>query len=465
MAKNKLNSFAVYLALIFLAIPDFTIIDILPDFVAYIIFLSLIGEKRHIVPHLAEAYDGLKKMIFISVIKIPAMLFMLSNMLLGRDVIPLMTLTFSAVELVVLMPTLRHAFAGLYHVGERCEVSEILQPVRLGRLSIPCEKVEFSCYAFFITKLVLNTVSQLFLLSSSSEVVTLRLRKIYPIFTICSLLITLIFAIIILVIVCGYFKNIKKSDSVKERIFALMTPEQELTIKKNKEMSSLILPLNLFIIAQAFTLDFTLKNVGEYNLLPRFIFPILIFVVAYKLFDKKWQLINLMGSGAYAVACAIEYFISIDFYSRFSSVDLINDTAAQNAYRGVMTANIVELACAVPMLALFFIGIRKFIIERTGSTPDAKEYGALDYEMHKRFSVYFAIILGGDLVVFILKCVNALLKSSVSPLFTDAMDTLVAVSSAPWLSALISGVSIVIIFLSYYFTSQIKDEVKLKLNK
>ena len=124
MVKNKVSSFAVRLAFLFLVIPDFTIIDFLPDFISYIILLSVIGNAKNIVPHLAEAYDGLKKMIFISIIKIPAMIFMLSNMLLGRDIIPLMTFTFAALELIVLIPTVKHAFAGLYYIGERGDADE-----------------------------------------------------------------------------------------------------------------------------------------------------------------------------------------------------------------------------------------------------------------------------------------------------------------------------------------------------
>ena len=116
------------------------------------------------------------------------------------------------------------------------------------------------------------------------------------------------------------------------------------------------------------------------------------------------------------------------------------------------------------MLIIFFIGIRKFIRQNTATPPDREDYGTLDREMHKRFTTYFGIILGGNLLVFLLKCVNAVLKSDVSPLFTDAMDSLVAVSNLPWLSALISGISFLLVFLSYYFVSQVKDEVRLNFN-
>ena len=464
MVKNKVSSFAVRLAFLFLVIPDFTIIDFLPDFISYIILLSVIGNAKNIVPHLAEAYDGLKKMIFISIIKIPAMIFMLSNMLLGRDIIPLMTFTFAALELIVLIPTVKHAFAGLYYIGERGDATEILQPVKFCGLNISCEAIELICYIFLIIKNGLNLISQMFLLSSSNDLTTLKLRRIYPVATLASLAITLILGIITLIIVNKYFKNIRKNGRVAECVNGLMTPEQELSINKEKALNSLISPLNLFIVSQIFTLDITLKNVGEFNILPRFIFPILIFVVAFKLFDKKWQLLNLLCSLVYTVSCAVEYFTSLSFYERFSSVDLSRSRIAQNAYESVITTNIIELLCSIPMLVIFFIGIRKFIRQNTATPPEAKGYGTLDREIHKRFSLYFGIILGGDLLVFFLKCANAILKSDVSPLFTEAMDLLVAISSAPWLSALISGISFLLLFLSYYFVSQIKDEIQLNFN-
>ena len=276
--------------------------------------------------------------------------------------------------------------------------------------------------------------------------------------------ITLILGIITLIIVNKYFKSIRKSGRVAECVNEIMTPEQELSINKEKALNSLISPLNLFIVSQIFTLDITLKNVGEFNILPRFIFPILIFTVAFKLFDKKWQLLNLLCSLVYTVSCAVEYFISFSFYERFSSVDLSRNRIAQNAYESVITTNIIELLCSIPMLVIFFIGIRKFIRQNTATPPDRDGYGTLDREIHKRFSLYFGIILGGDLLVFFLKCANAILKSEVSPLFTEAMDSLVAISSAPWLSALISGISFLLLFLSYYFVSQIKDEIQLNFN-
>ena len=464
MRKSKFPAFAVYLAFIFLAIPDFAIIDIFPDCVAYAILLALIGQAKNVVPHLSEAYDGLKKLLLIAVIKIPAMLFMLSNMILGRDIIALMTFTFSAVEMMILVPTVKSAFQGMYYIGERSDAVEFLKPIKLIGNTLPCEKIEELCYLFFAVKLGLNTVSQLFILSSSSEIVTLRLRRIYPIMTAVSIFTTLIFGTVMLIIAFKYFNAIRRGGAAREAIQSLMTPEQERSIAKENKLSSLLKPLDLFVISQIFTLDITLKNVGEYNLLPRFIFPILIFIVAYKLFDKKHQLLNLAGCGAYALVSAIEFFVSFNFYNRYSSVDLVDSAAAQSAYRTVITVNVVELVFIIPMLLLFFIGARKFIIANTATHPCESGYGTLDKEMHRTLSLYVGAILGIDFIIALLKCLNVLLEASVSPLFTDAMDTLVAVSSAPWLYALISGISIILTFLAYYFVSQIKDEVKLKLN-
>ena len=464
MAKSKISAVYIYLSLIFLAIPDFAIIDIFPDLIAYIVFAKLISDVKDIVPHLEEAHTGLKRLTIISLIKIPATLFMLSNMALGRDIITLMTLAFSAIELIALIPTIKEGFAGLYYIGERTKIDAILSPVRLGDYTLRCESIEGICYAFFGIKLGLNTVSQMFLLSSSSELITLKLRQIYPIITILSLALTLICGIIFLIITTRYFSNIEKERTLYDEILGLMTREQERSINHNKRLASLIKPLDLFIIAQIFMLDFTLKNVGEFNLLPRFIFPILVFIVAYRLFDRNWQMVNFFSCTAYTLIGIFEYFLSIDFYSRFTSVDLASDEAAKAAYRVVMSLNVIELILVIPMLLLFFIGIRKFIKKNTAVTPDSDKYGKLDREIHGKLAGYFAVILTGDFIISALKCLNALLKSDVSPLFTDAMDTLVAVSSAPWLSALISGISILLIFISYYLVGLVKDEVKLKLN-
>ncbi len=455
----------VSLALVFLAIPDFAVIDILPDFISYIILFTLIGKSRSIIPHLAEAYDGLKRLAFMSLIKIPAMLLMLSSIRLGTDIIPLMTFTFSAIELILLIPTIKSAFKGLNYIGERTEVHELLEPVRLGEIYLGSEKIETLCYSFFVVKYGLNTISQLFLLSSASESTTLKFRQIYPVLTIISLALTMICGVIMLIIVGKYAGNIFKNSSFGDEIMRLMTPEQKQSIEYDKRLASLIKPLDLFVISQIFTLDITLNNFGEYNILPRFIFPILIFVVAFKLFDKRWQILNLLGASAYAIASCVEFFVSFDFYNRFTSIQLINDTTAQNAYKNVINVNVIELLFAIPMLILFFIGICKFIRSKTAVAPNTDGYNNLDRETHSRLSFYFGIILGGDLLIFALKCLDAILKSDISPLFTEVTGSIVAVSSAPWLAALTFGVSIILIFLTYYFIGRVKEEVKLKLEK
>lgn len=127
----------ITLALIFICIPNINIIDFLPDFVAYFLLWSIIGELDRMLPYFAELKTALKRLGLVTLIKLPATLVMFANLHTGRDIIPLFTLIFSVIELILIIQAVNLAYSALSYLGERSGASSLIMPFKVlfGRMS------------------------------------------------------------------------------------------------------------------------------------------------------------------------------------------------------------------------------------------------------------------------------------------------------------------------------------------
>jgi hypothetical protein len=101
MTNKKVVFPLVILSLVFLFNPNVNLIDVLPDFVAYVILLLVIGSHAESIPYLSECKGALIKLTLVTLIKIPAFTIMYSNMVSGKDIVPLFTLVFAVLEFLL----------------------------------------------------------------------------------------------------------------------------------------------------------------------------------------------------------------------------------------------------------------------------------------------------------------------------------------------------------------------------
>ena len=114
---------AILAGLIFLSNPNIGIIDVLPDFIGYLLIIHGLGVTTIIVPHFNGAARNAISLFIISTLKI------LCVPLLWRNIpsFPLvLSFSFGILELIFLIPMVVKLFDGLSYVGIRYGVSSIL---------------------------------------------------------------------------------------------------------------------------------------------------------------------------------------------------------------------------------------------------------------------------------------------------------------------------------------------------
>jgi hypothetical protein len=133
MTKIKNKYPLVILSLILLFNPSANILDILPDFIAYLLLIIVIGELGETVPYLAECKSELVKLSLVTLIKIPAFTVMYSNMNTGKDIVPLFTLVFVAIEMILLYSAISNGFRALSYIGERTDCASVRKSFPVGK--------------------------------------------------------------------------------------------------------------------------------------------------------------------------------------------------------------------------------------------------------------------------------------------------------------------------------------------
>lgn len=109
--KNLLGFGAAAVAPFLLFNPEFAVVDVLPDLIAYLFLVSSLSRLRDICPQLESAYNGFRKMIIVSGVKFVSIYWLYG--LLQAELatwILVFSFAFSVVELLCLVP----AWIGFY---------------------------------------------------------------------------------------------------------------------------------------------------------------------------------------------------------------------------------------------------------------------------------------------------------------------------------------------------------------
>lgn len=117
-AKN-LRTGCLFAAAFFLFNPNITILDVLPDFIGYLLILWGISGLRDIVPHFEEATVALRRLLWMTAVRPLAFFVMMGQVATNGEFRTLVALCFGIVELILLFPFLREFFAGMDYIGER----------------------------------------------------------------------------------------------------------------------------------------------------------------------------------------------------------------------------------------------------------------------------------------------------------------------------------------------------------
>lgn len=466
--KQKSIYKTVIFSLIFLFNPNISVIDILPDFIAYFLLARVFLYAADRAPHFEEARIAFRRLGWLNFLKffgLLIMIFVKSENSSENDIIPLVTLIFAVFEILLMIIAIQNTFNALFYLGNRADAVSTIAPFYVGKFKERPEDLKSLTYLFAVLKCFLYFIPTPFLLTSTSSVGKVTFVKSFIIVLISSNVIGIIIGIIWLVLMRGYVNAVKKEGLFFPTLDKLLLANRDLDLSKKIKLRSIITALSVFSIASLFTLELSLVENYDVNLLPHFIYALILIFAVYKLAPFTHGAIPAyISGGIYFAVSLVTYVIQTSFLTEYGYARLLTSKAARAAYPPITVMSIIEFISLLVFLAFIAIMLRRFILENTGinessSAEKSNEsyYGSL---LKKNF-----LFLGAGILAGLIKLISVILHGSVKIIYSSADEEISGAVVSPaveWIGLAVAITAFIYIGVTLYFISTLKDEVKMR---
>ena len=126
-ARKNLGLGLVCISFLFLFNPVLAVIDILPDFIGYLLLCIGISQLADMNYHFEESLRYFKRMLVVSIIQMSS-IFLLFGLVTGRErptAILLFSFTFAIVEIIFLTHAYNQFFEGFLYLGSRMQATTV----------------------------------------------------------------------------------------------------------------------------------------------------------------------------------------------------------------------------------------------------------------------------------------------------------------------------------------------------
>ena len=470
MTKKRASiGISIWISLLCLFNPNFNLLDVFPDCIAYLLIILVIGKASDTVPYLEECKSALGRLALVSGIKIPTFFFMYKNLANGRDIVPMFTLIFVTLESILLYSAIKNGYKALSYLGERTDAAVALDPFPLnkkGKTMTPFSLMVMTM-VFFFAKGVLTLIPDLFMLTQKNIEDKILFADAYPVaVAVCMLAVTLAGAVW-MHYAKKYVRALKSTDEISEAIKMLNVNKNPEENKSESKTKSIIGALTILAFSSLLTFDVILSNIGETNLLPHFIYGLVIFYVMFNLAKaKKHKIVLASVCGAYAVFSFVAHMMLERFFNKgFNYIYLIFSSPAKEAYLPVQIFSVIEVICAVAMMYVCAKVFIEFLKDTCSTSAEGEIESTVDKKCRKSLTVKTVVLFAWCGVISVLKCVNVFLKGNAKIAFSQTNEEGFATGTLPWMGTLIFFVCLVFVIYSFYFVSEVKNEVRFKQPK
>ncbi len=370
MDKKKNMRFGLMaLSMLFLFNPNINIIDVLPDFIGYILLCIALTPLADMNDSFAEAHTSFKRMILIDAGKIIALfwVFGISVVSERNSSLMLWSFAFGVLEMVFVIPAFIKLFKGFLELGYIYDNTSVVGRVGRSKKSYT-EKIRTLTVIFVGLKALMSFLPELADLTSTEYYENYGIINLYRYIGIMRFLAFVpVFVVGIwwLVRSVMYFRRIRCDstfcDSLESLYGERVSGKIGIFVKRNVAISFFIL-----IAACIFSFDFRLERV---NVLPDFVAGLLLvafFVVVSKRIKLKLAF-PLLFSGAYVLISTLAYVTELSFFKEFSYSAVDRDMEARNAFVAMAISNIVSTLVFAVCVVFALNAISAIVENHTGA--------------------------------------------------------------------------------------------------
>ena len=464
----------VIFGLCMLFVPAVNVLDFFPDFIAYFIIAAALSHGVNKLPYFEEARTAFIKLGFINLCRIIAIVLILRVRAINyddTDIYAMMTLLFGIVESIYLFPAISNLFDALFYLGQRSNSQAILAPVRLlGRKISPDAIKNFTCF-FAGARAVLALLPELCYMSGTSKtgtsVITHPYAHLYPLVLSICFSLSLIVGIVWLVASTKYARAIGKERLYCASIDALVTDDRRPEIENKIKLRRACSALNIMMIASLFTLEINFDNFGDINILPHFIFAILLISgLRYLTGKTRYSTVASLITVGYTAVSLVGHGLLIAFFEKWESYTIIKYVkAAAKEYSLIKALSVVEFIFALALIITVMLALKSFTENNTKIAPTAEGYGTPDRDFHRSLFRKNIVYTAFGILVTASKAALVFLNGNTDYEHVDnaiSGITSIEVTALPWFGLMMTVLALLYTGSALYFLGIIKDELKMK---
>lgn len=474
--KQKIKGFGLLtLALVLLFNPNVSVIDILPDFIAFFIIMHLLKDISDKVPYFAELRTSVKKLFIFSLLRIPAQFIIsVAQSKNTSDIYmkALMTFTFSAVELLLLWCAVTDLFRALTYMGSRSDNTALITPFALTKTKkMTPDGLKLLSYLFVIIKCTLTTVPELFVIFYDTLMAPtnfqVKLIRSYPYAMIFGVAVTVAVGIFWLVASLKYAKAASAEGKFTDAIDYFMTPEKIEFVRKKVFLRKRVSALNFIILGAVLSFDLVFSDFRYINLLPHFLGIAAISYGFISLVKGSKKAIGFkIVSAVYTALSLAAYVTSVIFLSRYSYADFTSAWSnAKDTYLYVIITAVCELLAAV----IFYISLGKnmksYVLENTGIPPTSDRYSITDKYRHAALIKKGFTLAVIGILLNAAKCANVFLQGDLQYRAIKSQGNavnLIFMTSLPWFGLVITALALIFVGYAFYYIGLLKEDARIK---
>ena len=246
MKKQSMGYKRLLAGFLFLLSPDFVIIDILPDFIGYLLIISGLSRLADIDERAEDARILSKRLLLLSIAKIILSLFMGQ---LQKTNLLLVTFSLALIDVILILPFVKQLFHSLDYTATRQGVLISSRKTSEMRLLMTFALVLKALLSFAPSLVSLVDPSETG--NYSSDLWRIDFKSLFNVLTLLAFLIMAVLGLFMAVKACVYFLSLSRNRDLVERLYSnfdktvLQVPER-LISKNVKALSVIITPAFLF---------------------------------------------------------------------------------------------------------------------------------------------------------------------------------------------------------------------------
>ena len=439
-------------AVVTLSNPLINIFDYFPDLIGCFIIASALSFFADRAPYFAEARSGFLKLGLIGVIKIPSFIIMekiISQNMRESDIRVLLSLVFAVVEVSIAVVAIKNIFTALSYLGQRSDAASLITPFSISKRStMTPESLQIMCYAFVIARGVLNVLPECLRLTRTDVMLNpgyFNPALLYPYAILLSFLTVLVFGIIFSCRASSFIKAIYRENKIHLAAEGMIDEARQEQIKKEKKVKKLRSFASILAFSSFLLFDFCSRKLSDVNLLPDFIFGIVLIIALVKAtrFMKKTDVL-IISAASFTIVSFAKYVLEIIFLSNHTYEQISFYPSASAKYLPVILISAFEAVIFVVFALMLGKALIRFTRKRTGLCQKSEKYSAIDAEYHKDMKkkcIIWTILL---IAIEAIKLAVTLTRGYIS------------------LSALTFIICLVFVSYSFYLFGKIKEEINNK---